>query len=177
MVRGFTSGAAILILLSQFPSTLGMAAAGESGLVGNTIRVLGSPGSWNLAALALTVLTVAITLLARRIHPLFPGALVAVLGGVLFSVLAGYQGPIVGDIPGSLPPISLGLPLGMFPALVVPGVVIALVGFAETTAIARSFAHPGPGALESGPRVPGPGRGQPRLGGMRGNAGRRVPVA
>lgn len=140
VVRGFTSGAAILILLSQFPSTLGMTAAGESGLVGNMIRVLGTPGSWNLAALVLTVLTVAITLLARRIHPLFPGALVAVLGGVLFSVLAGYRGPIVGDIPGSLPPISLGLPWGMLPALVVPGVVIALVGFAETTAIARNFA-------------------------------------
>ena len=140
VVRGFTSGAAILILLSQFPSTLGMAAVGESGLVGNTLRMLGSPASWNLAALALTVLTVAITLLARRIHPLFPGALVAVLGGVLFSALAGYRGPIVGDIPGSLPPVSLGLPWGLLPALVVPGVVIALVGFAETTAIARSFA-------------------------------------
>ena len=140
VVRGFTSGAAILILLSQFPSTLGMTAAGESGLVGNMIRVLGTPGSWNLASLVLTVLTVAITLLARRIHPLFPGALVAVLGGVLFSVLADYRGPIVGEIPGSLPPISLALPWGMLPALVVPGVVIALVGFAETTAIARNFA-------------------------------------
>ena len=44
VVRGFTSGAAILILLSQFPSTLGFSAAGESGLVGNTIRVIsGSP--------------------------------------------------------------------------------------------------------------------------------------
>ena len=140
VVRGFTSGAAILILLSQFPSTLGMTAAGEGGLVGNMIRVLGTPDSWNLASLVLTVLTVAITLLARRIHPLFPGALVAVLGGVLFSELAGYRGPIVGEIPGSLPPISLALPWGMLPALVVPGVVIALVGFAETTAIARNFA-------------------------------------
>lgn len=140
VVRGFTSGAAILILLSQFPSTLGLSAVGETGLVGNTIRVLASPGSWSVAALALTVLTVAITLLARRIHPLFPGALVAVLGGVAFSLVAGYQGPIVGDIPGSLPPISLALPWSLLPALVVPGVVIALVGFAETTAIARSFA-------------------------------------
>ena len=140
VVRGFTSGAAILILLSQFPSTLGFTAAGESGLVGNTIRVIGSPGSWNLTALTLTVLTVAITLLARRIHPLFPGALVAVLGGVLFSALSDYRGPIVGDIPGSLPPLSLALPWALLPALVVPGVVIALVGFAETTAIARSFA-------------------------------------
>lgn len=140
VVRGFTSGAAILILLSQFPSTLGMTAAGGSGLVGNTVRVLGDPDSWNLVALVLTVLTVGITLLARRIHPLFPGALVVVLGGVFFSALAGYQGPIVGDIPGSLPPVSLALPWGLVPALVVPGVVIALVGFAETTAIARNFA-------------------------------------
>ena len=140
VVRGFTSGAAILILLSQFPSTLGLSASGESGLVGNMFRVLGSPGSWNLVALAMTVLTVAVTLLARRIHPLFPGALVAVLGGVVFSALAGYQGPIVGTIPGSFPPLSLALPWALLPALVVPGVVIALVGFAETTAIARSFA-------------------------------------
>ena len=140
VVRGFTSGAAILILLSQFPSTLGMTAAGESGLVGNTLRALGSPASWSPAAVALTLLTVTVTLLGRRIHPLFPGALAAVVGGVLFSVLAGYRGPIVGDIPGSLPPIGLGLPWGLLPALVVPGVVIALVGFAETTAIARGFA-------------------------------------
>ena len=140
VVRGFTSGAAILILLSQFPSTLGMAATGESGLVGNTYRALSSPEAWNLAAAALAILTVAVTLLARRIHPLFPGALAAVLGGAVFSVLAGYEGPIVGDIPGSLPPIGLALPWGLLPGLVVPGVVIALVGFAETTAIARGFA-------------------------------------
>ncbi|MDE2973304.1 MAG: SulP family inorganic anion transporter [Gemmatimonadota bacterium] len=139
VVRGFTSGAAILILLSQFPSTLGMT-AGESGLVGNTYRALSSPEAWNLAAAALAILTVAATLLARRIHPLFPGALAAVLGGTVFSVLAGYEGPIVGDIPGSLPPIGLTLPWGLLPGLVVPGVVIALVGFAETTAIARGFA-------------------------------------
>ena len=140
VVRGFTSGAAILILLSQFPSTLGLSAAGEAGLVGNTVRVLSSPGSWNLAALALTVLTVVITLQARRIHPLFPGALVAVVGGVIFSFATGYRGPIVGEIPGSLPPISFALPWSLLPTLVVPGVVIALVGFAETTAIARNFA-------------------------------------
>ena len=140
VVRGFTSGASILILLSQFPSTLGMTGGSESGLVGNTIRVLGSPGSWSVAAAVLTALTVAATLLARKIHVLFPGALVAVIGGVLFSVLFGYAGPVVGNIPGSLPPFSLVLPWTLLPQLVVPGAVIALVGFAESTAISRSFA-------------------------------------
>lgn len=140
VVRGFTSGAAILILLSQFPSALGLTAPGDGGLVGNTVEALLRPGAWNAAAIVLTVLTVAITLLGRRIHPLFPGALAAVVGGVLFATLTDYGGPIVGSIPGSLPPLSLSLPWTMAPALVFPGVVIALVGFAETTAIARSFA-------------------------------------
>ncbi len=140
VLRGFTSGAAILILLSQFPSTLGMAGGSEAGLVRNTIRVLSSPGSWSLAAALLAALTAAVTLLARRIHHLFPGALVAVVGGVLFSALSGYGGPVVGEIPGSLPPFSLALPWSLLPQLVVPGAVIALVGFAESTAISRSFA-------------------------------------
>ncbi|MXX71381.1 MAG: SulP family inorganic anion transporter, partial [Gemmatimonadetes bacterium] len=140
VLRGFTSGASILILLSQFPSTLGMAGASESGLVGRTLQVLGSPGSWSLAAAMLTALTVAATLLARRIHVLFPGALVAVIGGVLFAVLFDYRGPVVGEIPGSFPPFSLVLPWEFLPQLVVPGAVIAFVGFAESTAIARGFA-------------------------------------
>lgn len=140
VLRGFTSGASILILLSQFPSTLGMTGASESGLVGRTLQVLSSPGSWSLAAAVLTTLTVAATLLARRIHVLFPGALVAVVGGVLFAVLFGYTGPVVGEIPGSFPPFSVALPWELVPQLVVPGAVIAFVGFAESTAISRSFA-------------------------------------
>ena len=139
VVRGFTSGAAILILLSQFPSTVGMSLSGESGPVGNMLRVIASPGEWNLIALSLTILTVIITRSARTIHPVFPGALAAVIGGVVFSLLANYEGPIVGSIQGGLPPLSLVLPWRHLPALVFPGVVIALVGFAETAAIARSF--------------------------------------
>ncbi len=140
VLRGFTSGASILILLSQFPSTLGMTGASESGLVGRTLQVLSSPGSWSLAAAVLTALTVAATLLTRRIHVLFPGALVAVIGGVLFAVLFNYSGPVVGEIPGSFPPFGLVLPWEFLPRLVVPGAVIAFVGFAESTAIASSFA-------------------------------------
>ena len=139
VVRGFTSGASILILLSQFPSTVGLSVSEESGPLGNMLQVLASPGEWNLIALSLTVLTVVITLSARSIHPLFPGALVAVIGGVVFSLLAEYEGPTVGTIQGGAPPLTLALPWRHLPALVFPGVVIALVGFAETAAIARSF--------------------------------------
>ena len=139
VLRGFTSGAAILILLSQFPSTLGLARASESGLIGNAVTVLSSPGSWSVAAAIMTVLTVAVTRLSTRIHRLVPGALVAVIAGVVYSTLSDYAGPVVGHIPGSLPPFSLSLPWAMLPQLVVPAAVIAFVGFAESAAIARSF--------------------------------------
>ncbi len=140
VIRGFTSGAAVLILLSQFPSTLGLSPVGETGLVGNTIRALSNPSSWNIHSLVLAALTIYITLHGRKIHPFFPGALVAVVGGLVFSLVSGYEGPVVGDIPGSLPPFRLALPWSLLPTLIVPGVVIALVGFAETAVIARGYA-------------------------------------
>ena len=177
VLRGFTSGASILILLSQFPSTLGMVGGSESGLVGNTLQVLRNPGSWSVAAAVLTALTVAATLLARRIHVLFPGALVAVIGGVLFSALAGYGGPIVGEIPGSLPPFSLTLPWPLLPQLVFPGAVIALVGFAESTAISRSFATQDRVAWNPDREFVAQGGGEPGVGGLWRTSGGRIVFA
>ncbi len=140
VLRGFTSGAAILILLSQLPSAVGMVSSPDNGLVRATVTVLRSTDSWSYAALLMTALTAALTLLARRIHIHLPGALLAVLGGLAFSLGSGYSGPVVGDVPGSLPPLTLALPWRLVPQLIFPGAVIALVGFAESTAIARSFA-------------------------------------
>lgn len=140
VLRGFTSGAAVLILLSQFPSAVGLVERSESGPVADTLTVLGAAGSWNWAAVALTAATVAVTLAARRIYVHLPGALIAVLAGIAVSLWLGYAGPVVGDVPGTIPIPSLVLPWRRLPQVVFPGMVIALVGFAESTAIARSFA-------------------------------------
>ncbi len=141
VLRGFTSGAAILILLSQLPSAVGLVSPrSESGPVANALTVLGAAGSWNWAAIALAAGTVAATLAARRIYVHLPGALIAVLAGIAVSLWTGYAGPVVGDVPGAVPLPSLALPWRQFPQLVFPGIVIALVGFAESTAIARGFA-------------------------------------
>ncbi len=47
---------------------------------------------------------------------------------------------MVGEIPATFPPLSLNLPWADVPALLVPAVVVALVGFAEPASIARTFA-------------------------------------
>lgn len=140
VLRGFTSGAAILILLSQFPSAVGLVSRSESGPVRNMLLVLGDMGSWNWAAVALAAGTVTMTLTARRIYIHLPGALIAVLVGMAVSLWLGYGGPLVGEVPGSIPLPTFVLPWDRLPQLVFPGMVIALVGFAESTAIARSFA-------------------------------------
>jgi SulP family sulfate permease len=63
-----------------------------------------------------------------------------VVVGLLFSRLTAYTGATVGAIPLGLPPFTLALPWSAVPALVLPGLVIALVGFAEPAAIARTYA-------------------------------------
>lgn len=139
VLLGFTSGAAILITASQLPNALG-ANAPDGGLLYRAIWALVRPGEWEPAAIGLTVVTVLIVVGGRRLGPLFPGVLLAVIVGIVYSAASGYEGSIVGDIPAGLPPFSLNLPWGDTGALLIGGVVIALVGFAEPAAIARTFA-------------------------------------
>jgi SulP family sulfate permease len=139
VLTGFTNAAAILIVSSQLPTALGVQPEGTQ-LLSKAWWALSHINLWEPAAVVLSIVTVAIVLGGRRIHALFPGVLLAAAIGLGVSLLWGYPGPVVGDIPSGLPPFSLDLPWSSLPALLVPGVVIALVGFAEPAAIARIFA-------------------------------------
>ena len=140
VVTGFTSAAAILILASQLPTTLGTATP-PGGLLWRAGWSLGHPGGWETASLAIAATTVLLVLAGRRVvHRMFPGALIAVGGGISVSRLTDYAGPMVGDVPTALPTLSLDLPWGSTGSLLVGGILIALVGFAEPASIARVFA-------------------------------------
>ena len=139
VLLGFTSGAAILISASQLPGFSGTTPP-DGGLLYRAAWVLIHPGDWDPTALLISVATVAIVVGGRRMSPLFPGVLVAVVGGLAYSTAAGYAGPVIGNIPTGFPPFSVGLPWSEAGGLLIGGVVIALVGFAEPAAIARTFA-------------------------------------
>jgi SulP family sulfate permease len=136
---GFTSAAAILILSSQLPTALG-APAPSSGVLPGALWTLARPDTWELTSVGLTGMTIAIILIGRRLHPLFPGVLIAVCLGIGFSHLTGYEGAVVGAIPAGFPRLHLAFPRTAFPALVIGGGVIALVGFAEAASICRTYA-------------------------------------
>jgi len=139
LLTGFMSGAAILIVASQLPGAFGTGALG-TGVLSSAAWVATHPRSWDGASFVLAAITVALIAGGRRYHPRFPGVLIAVVAGTLYSTLVGYAGPTVGDIPAGIPPFSLDLPWRRIPSLVLPGIVIALIGFAEAASISRVYA-------------------------------------
>jgi sulfate permease, SulP family len=139
MLMGFVPAAAILIAASQVPAVLGAPPTG-GGVLEGAATALTEPAMWEATAVGLSLFVIATVAGGRRIHPLFPGVLVAAGLAIAYSLVADYDGATVGSLPDGLPPLSLGLPWGELPSLLVPGVVIALVGFAEPASIARAFA-------------------------------------
>jgi SulP family sulfate permease len=139
VIIGFSSAAALLILASQLPMALG-ASPPDGGVLQGAFWALTHPNAWESLSVVFAAMTVAIILLGRRLHPLFPGVLVAVGLGIGVSHITGYAGAMVGAIPIGLPQLQLALPWTSVSALLSSGVVIALVGFAEAVAIARTYA-------------------------------------
>ena len=139
VLTGFTASAAILIVASQVPSMFDTTPDTE-GVIERALWVLLRPNEWDVKAMVLSAATALVVLGARRVHQLFPGVLIAVVVAVLWSDLSNYDGTVVGDLPGGFITISLNLPYGQTPSLLVAGIVIALVGFAEPASIARTFA-------------------------------------
>jgi SulP family sulfate permease len=139
VLLGFMSAAAVLIVASQIPTVLGVEVEDHEVLL-RAFVALSRISVWDGMAVALSLITIAVIFLGRRLHPLFPGVLVAVLMGLAASVWFGYQGAVVGSIPKGLPTIQWHLPWTVLPSLVVGSVVIALVGFAEAASIARTYA-------------------------------------
>lgn len=139
VVAAFTLAAAALIVCSQVPALVGLTSESANPVSGAAIAVT-TPGEWTPAALAIAVAVAVLTLAARRVSPLVPGALLASLGAVLLVRMTSLDVPVVGDIPRGLPVPSIDLPWTQLPALLLPGLVIALVGFAEPASIARQYA-------------------------------------
>lgn len=136
---GFTTAAAILIVSSQFPTAVGVTADGET-ILSRAWWSLSHLSEWEGTAVVLALLTVVLVAGGRRLHRLFPGVLIAVAVGILYGELAGYDGLVVGEVGLSLPDSPVDLPWGDVWSLLVPAGVIALVGFAEPSSIARIFA-------------------------------------
>ena len=140
VLQGFTSAAAVLIIVSQLPTALGLTPPVE-GLWSGFFYTLLHPQALNPLAISFTLLTLLLVLGAKRLSPLIPGVLIAVTLATLLSFQLNYPGPVVGAFQAGLPLPSLLLPWAELPQLLLGAAVIAVIGFAEPAAIARTYAQ------------------------------------
>ncbi len=136
---GFTTAAAILILSSQLPKVFDVAPDAR-GVIEDAAWTLVHPADWSRSAMLFSGLAFAVIVGGRRIHQLFPGVLVAVIAGLVVSATVGYGGSIVGELDGGFVSLGFDFDWGSTGRLILPAVAIALVGFAEPSSIARTFA-------------------------------------
>ncbi len=139
VLTGFTTGAALLIAGSQVPAILGV--PGEGGRVlSRAADALSQIGDANVGSVAIGVLTLVLSITLRKVHKLFPAVLIAVAAAWVISVVFNLDVATIGDLPSGVPALSFDLPWGRTTDLLLPGAVIALVGFAEPASIARTYA-------------------------------------
>ena len=139
LILGFISGAAILIVLSQLPKTLGVETA-NGGVIRSGLDALIHPAQWNGLTILFSIGTIFLIFGGRRLHRLFPGVLLSVVAGILISWTTNYSGSVVGELEGGFISLDFDFAWASIYKLIVPAFVIAIVGFAEPASIARTFA-------------------------------------
>jgi sulfate permease, SulP family len=143
VLKGFIIGLALTIIVGQLPKLFGIP-KGSGDFFEQLWHLLGQLDQTSGLTLLLGLVSLALILGLRRVAPMVPGSLVAVVFGILVVQLFGldrHGAAIVGNIQPGLPP--LGLPdvatvdyLKLAPA----AVGILLVGFAEGLGAAKTYA-------------------------------------
>ena len=142
---GFTAAAAIIIGFSQVKHVLGVAVPRQEQFV-DTVRAVGEQfGDIHGPTLVIGIASLVVLLAAKRVMPRLPAALLVVAGSTLAVDLLDLEAEgvaVVGDIPDSLPVFGIPDASGSLIAdLVVAAVVITVVGFMESIAVAKVYAR------------------------------------
>ncbi|HEY9208019.1 MAG TPA: SulP family inorganic anion transporter [Acidovorax sp.] len=136
VLSGFTQAAALLILSSQLGALTGLRS--DLGALWTTPSL----GHFDLTAAAFGLGSLVLLMLARRLRPGFPAAIVVLGAAGAVSWALGYaeaDGAVVGALPAGLPRLYWpgALPWPSFAALVMPVLVVTLVSFLETASSAK----------------------------------------
>ncbi len=142
---GYMNGIALTVMLSQIPKLLGFSVKADGPMrqvLGIADKIAG--GSTNVTALALGGSTLALILVLKR-WPRIPGMLIAVAAATMivgaFDLAARTGISVVGALPQGLPLPHLPLvPWESLQSIVTGGIAVALVSFADTSVLSRTYA-------------------------------------
>jgi sulfate permease, SulP family len=143
VVSGFVSAASLLIALSQMKHILGIQMAPSSHFPALASSLLQGVEGTHPPTVAIGAGACIFLVAMKRRAPGFPRALAAVLLCAVAVYLLGEEGSsvrLVGEVPSGLPTLSLPiLDTEDFVAIAPAAVLIALVGYAESMALAKTF--------------------------------------
>lgn len=141
---GYLNGIAIVIMLSQLPKLLGISGPGGSlvDTAAGTAQAI-AQGGVNPVALLFGAGSIAVIVGCRFLPGKLPGVLIAVVAATALTAALDLTAalPTVGALPSGLPAPALdGVSLADVLALLAPAAGIALIAFADTSVLSKSFA-------------------------------------
>ncbi|MCA1801277.1 MAG: solute carrier family 26 protein [Rhodothermaceae bacterium] len=145
VLSGFTSAAALIIGASQLRNLLGLDLSGSKQVHEILIAALQRITEIDPATAIIGIGSIAAIMLIKKWKKTFPSALVVVVIGTLATVLFNLHThgvAIVGDVPKGLPSfMSPGFDLNDIQALIPIILVISLVSYMESIAVAKAIAN------------------------------------
>ncbi|WAL44956.1 SulP family inorganic anion transporter [Rhodococcus pyridinivorans] len=141
---GFLNAIAIIVIVGQLPLLLGTS-DDESGVVAEILDIVDDVFEDGVepAGFLLGVGTLAVILVLQKIVPRIPAVLVAVIVASAAVAVFGLSDRVemVGALPSGIPaPVLGGIEREGVIELFVPAVAVAVIAFADTAVLSRSFA-------------------------------------
>lgn len=156
LLVGYLAGGAVLMVVGQLGRVTGTSVDGES-IVDQLRSFLDVVGGTHLPTLAVASGTLAVLLLIVWLRPLWPAALIAVIGATVASALLNLEErgvKAIGDVPSGLPGLHVPLiPLEDLTTLAIAGLGVAVVAYSDNTLIGRAF-KPTPDPRDTGNLAP-----------------------
>ena len=128
VVSGFMSGIGVIIILLQIAPLIG--ALPMSSPLAAVINLDDTLAAFSVQALVLSGLTLLIVFKTpMRFSRIVPAPLIALISMTLLSVLAGFQVPVIGEIPMGLPDLTIPrFSIETWTTILVLGATLALLG-------------------------------------------------
>jgi SulP family sulfate permease len=140
---GYMAGVAVIMIVSQLGTITGIALDAEAP-IDRVVELVGRLDEVQPVTLAIGLGVTAFLLLLRRLAPLAPGTLIAVIGAAALVAIFGLEAQgvaVVGPVPGQLPrPGIPALTMSDVTALIGSAAAIAFVGYTDVALTGRAFA-------------------------------------
>jgi len=153
VVVGFTAGAAVLIFSKQLQYIFTLELPPGSGFADIWEGLFWQIGKANEYVLVIGLATLAAAIISKKMSSRVPYMLVAILLGSCLALFLGSEKhdiPLIGEVPASLPPLSLpSFNNGIIQELMPKAFAVALLGLITAVSFSKSI------AAQSGQRVDG----------------------